>query len=217
MKIRSLYSLGAVSLLFALAGPSGGGAIEVRGTSPAYPDNILIPPDLNSIVGADFDGDMKPDVIVRTTAGKGYVLQIHFSTQIPSASLVFDGAGPGMRIVSRDLNRDNDEDLIVTNCTSPIPVAVFLGDGKGHFQPENPWNYIPVGLNSSSQFDSPKGHEDSASNTEDGRFSTSALCGVPSLLKLNLRPFPRSNTTDPAVQTAGFACGLRGPPSTLDL
>ncbi len=218
MRSSWLYVLGVTVLVSLLAWCVGETGLPTQRIRVAEPDIDRISTGFDPIAGADFDGDMKPDVIVGTAAGRGYVLQIQFSTRIPSASLAFEGVGPGMRVLSRDVNRDNDADLIVTSCTSLIPIAVFLGDGRGHFQPDNPWNYIPVGLNSPHSYDSPTNHEGPASNTtEDRRLSANALCRGLSVLKLDLRALTAHGTKGPAVQTAGFVRSLRGPPAPLSI
>ncbi len=212
-----LQGLGIALLAFLFAWPSGGIDSRARETSLAMPVDRQVPQDLNPIPGADFDGDMKPDVIVGTAAGSGYVLQIQFSTRLPAALLSFEGAGPGMKILSRDVNQDSDEDLIVTSCTSLIPIAVFLGDGKGHFLPDNPWNHVPSGLNSPRHYDSPAGHESNASNTEDRRFPGHALSTSFRLLRPAMQlvsSFGSEVSTDPIT---GSVPTLRGPPAALSL
>ncbi len=213
-----LYSLCVVALGILVGWPLAGINYRPNKLPPAEACDYRMSTGLGSIVGADFDGDMKPDTVVGTAAGRGYVLEIQFSTQIPSASLVFEGLGPGMRILSQDVNRDNDTDLIVTSCTSLIPIAVFLGDGKGHFQQDNPWNYVPVGLNSPYQYNSPSSHEGQASNTtENRRLSAIAWCRGYSDLELDFQSLPQTGIEFPVNQNPGFVCSLRGPPTTSNL
>ncbi len=218
MNIRWRCILGILVLGVLAGSPLGGISHAVHKRSLPELGENRVSASLGSIVGADFDGDMKPDVIVGTAAGRGYVLQIQFSTQIPSASLALDSAVPGMTVLSRDVNQDNDADLIVTSCTSLIPVAVFLGDGKGHFQPDNPWNYVPVGLNSSCGYGSPVGNDGPAGNTtEDRRFSDIAWCRDLPDIELDRQRAPLSVDRNPAARTAGFILPLRGPPAASDL
>ncbi len=218
MRSGSIYGLGVASLVSLLAWGLGANSFSAQGSSVVEPGNYHLATGFSSIVGADFDGDMKPDMIVGTAAGRGYVLQIQFSTQIPSASLALDSALPGMTVLSRDINQDNDADLIVTSCTSLIPVAVFLGDGKGHFQPDNPWNYVPVGLNSSRGYGSPSGNDGPAGNTtEDRRFSEIAWCRDLPDIELDRQRAPLSVNRNPAARTAGFILPLRGPPAASNL
>ncbi len=210
---RVCYCSGGILLALFLAWPLRGTSPLAGGTSPAEPKDCRISTGFNSLVGTDFDGDMKPDVVVETAAGRGHVLQIRFSSQIPTASLAFDGTGPGVRILSRDVNRDNDADLIITSCTSPVPIAVFLGDGKGHFQPDNPWNYVPFSLDSPYQFNSPTRQEGTASNTtEDRRISTGVLIRDLPDFEPNRQPLPPNRTEAPAIRIAKFVRPFRGPP-----
>ena len=213
-----LYSLIVPTLGFLAAWPVGVSTSLPLRAGSSETSNYRRSQVFSSIVGADFDGDMKPDVIVGTAAVRGYVLEIQFSTRIPSASLTLESAGPGMTVLSRDVNQDNDADLIVTSCTSLIPVAVFLGDGKGHFQPDNPWNYVPVGLNSPFTYGSPAGHEGPAGNTtEDRRFSTIAWCRNLADIELTPQRAPFSGKGYPATRTAEFVLPMRGPPAAFNL
>ncbi len=93
---------------------------------------------------ADFDGDSKPDLAVGSFRWPGYTIEIKFSSPVANAYLTLAEPGLGTRLLAYDIDHDSCEDLVVTNATSLLPVAVFLGDGKGHFQPGKPWLFLPL-------------------------------------------------------------------------
>ncbi len=217
MRSRLPCRLGLGAFAIACAVLAGGARPQSNLAITAPLRQSEIAPQSSLPIQADFDGDQKPDVAVGIAVGQGYVVQIQFSTERPSASLRLAGGVPGMRILSRDVNNDNDADLIVTSCTSLIPIAVFLGDGKGHFQPDNPWNYIPVGLNSPYQYDSPAGHEGPASNTEERRFRIGALRGSLAELRLDVEPCLTLGIKEPAIETVASVPTPRGPPASSNL
>jgi len=178
--------------------------------APAWPSEVG--PDLGSAIHADFDGDQKPDIVLGSAVGNSYFLQIRFSTDTPATSLRVSGGVSGIRILSRDVNQDNDEDLIVTSCTSPIPVAVFLGDGKGHFQPGNPWNFIPVGINSPCRYAPTTGHASAIGDSQQRRLPSGGLCGVFTPLKLRDKGSAACRAARSTTAPDCFGCVPRGPP-----
>ncbi len=105
--------------------------------------SIAVPPDFSAVT-ADFDGDTKPDFAIGNRTGPEYTLEVRFSSRIPSAFLSLANAGSGIKVIVCDVNRDSDPDLVVQGVASLIPVAVWLGDGKGHFRRSAPWNYLPI-------------------------------------------------------------------------
>jgi hypothetical protein len=217
MKNRMLLSFGLSTLVLVIAGLSAKIPGTAFRTGSTQLDDFPNLQDFNSTLNADFDGDTKPDMVVGTAAGRGFVVQVKFSTQVPPASLSFAGMAPWMRILSRDVNNDNDEDLIVTSCASLIPVAVFLGDGKGHFQPGNPWNFIPFGLNSSVLYESPKDGEGAVPNTEERLRPDGALRGLLSQVQLNAEPLIVPGSRVSTFESTAFVCTPRAPPALRSL
>jgi len=105
-----------------------------------------------AILNADFDGDSRPDVAVGTSHGLGYTIEIQFSAQMEKTYLTLANGGFGTRIFAWDVDKDSYPDLVVTSASSLLPIAVYLSDGKGHFQHGNPWSFLPFGLDTPYSF-----------------------------------------------------------------
>ncbi len=166
----------------------------------------------NCFLNADFDGDEKPDLAVGEGGEGGYTVQIHFTSDIPKTFLTFPVSGPGIRIVARDIDLDDDQDIIVTSATSDVPIAIWLGDGKGHFQPGDPWAYLPTHLNSPLQYrpnpflDFPPGL------TEESRIT--GLCpNIPASAQLQAGAWASEFSAKPSLQRWFFSLISRGPPA----
>ncbi len=98
-----------------------------------------------SAASADLDGDNQPDLAIGKRSGLlEYTVEIRFSSRIPSAFLRVANASAGISVIVCDVNRDNFPDVVVQAATSVIPVAIWLGDGKGHFREGVPWQYLPL-------------------------------------------------------------------------
>ncbi len=98
-----------------------------------------------STVSADLDGDNRPDIAIGQRSGLlEYTVEVRFSSQIPSAILRVASASAGISLSICDVNRDSYPDVVIRAATSVIPVAIWLGDGKGHFREGDPWQYIPL-------------------------------------------------------------------------
>lgn len=99
-----------------------------------------------AVVNADFDGDSRPDLAIGASNGSGYVIEIQLSTRPAKTYLTLAGGGVGTRLFAYDVDKDSCEDLVVTTATSLVPIAVYLGDGKGHFQEGAAWLFSPAVL-----------------------------------------------------------------------
>ncbi len=107
----------------------------------------------STVVNADFDGDSRPDVAVGNLRGLGYTIEIQFTTRTSKTLLTLAGVGIGTRIFACDVDRDSYQDLVVTTATSLLPIAVYLGDGKGHFQEGRPWAFLPFLLDAPYRYE----------------------------------------------------------------
>jgi hypothetical protein len=121
--------------LFLLAG-SAFASTDVREAAVTQP-RISLP-----FAIADFDGDLRPDLVaVRTGAGgvlrTDYWIQLQLSSAGRQTILVVAPAG-GLQVVARDVNGDHAPDLVLTTTWLNQPVAVFLNDGHGGFSRVDP-------------------------------------------------------------------------------
>jgi hypothetical protein len=80
---------------------------------------------------SDFDGDAQPDCAeldakrdIRLTFSNSAATQLHFESN----------AWDRGRLLAGDIDRDNDADLIWISLAQPESIAVWTGDGKGHFE-----------------------------------------------------------------------------------
>jgi hypothetical protein len=83
---------------------------------------------------ADFDGDHISDLAVARSEASFIRVEIHLSTEPHETSIHHSSAEPGIRLFVYDVDRDNDQDLIFASPASLSPPAVWLNDGKGHFE-----------------------------------------------------------------------------------
>ena len=85
---------------------------------------------------ADFDGDQKPDLAVAdlpTRSDAGVLRRITIVSGAPDGIPLCSGvAAESLR--ARDLDGDSDRDLVLVSPASG-PIAVWLNDGTGHFEP----------------------------------------------------------------------------------
>jgi hypothetical protein len=126
-----LYSAAILLLLLAVTGkgaPTSDSSLRTPGSAAAANAHFAI---------ADFDGDSQPDL---ATVQFGQVLAsharywIHF--QLSSGGRQFIGVTApvgGLELALRDVNGDQNLDLIVTTAWLKRPVAVLLNDGHGNF------------------------------------------------------------------------------------
>jgi hypothetical protein len=94
---------------------------------------------------ADFDGDSRPDMAITKmeAQGAGYVYWLEFDLSTrragdsaqqapgfpPAASSMF-----GLHLTPRDVDGDQDLDIVVTMGFARQPVAVWINDGQGGFE-----------------------------------------------------------------------------------
>ena len=138
------YLLGAAALL--------AGVRPVSPPSPARPDTASIATDAAvpafrlgtaarpfawATAVADFNRDGLPDTAVadrQSRVGRGYLYELRFSVSgLASRSVSFESAHPALTVSVRDVNHDNDLDVVVSEVVSRAVTNVWLNDGRGHF------------------------------------------------------------------------------------
>jgi hypothetical protein len=100
------------------------------------------------IAVADFTGDGNPDLATvvpdrfQSTAAQ-YVVEVQLS-EGGHQFLRMTAPFGGLRITAKDLTGDGNLDLVVHVGRSPVPAAVLLNDGHGHFSPAEPSAFARV-------------------------------------------------------------------------
>lgn len=127
--------------------------------APDIRDSALSQPRINpSFAIADFDGDLRPDLVAVET-GTGNVLRTDYWVQLQLSSaglqtiLIVAPAG-GLHVAARDVNGDHAPDLVVTTSWLEQPVAVFLNDGHGVFSRVDPGAFPDAFAESKSDWSS---------------------------------------------------------------
>jgi len=150
-----LLKLGILLLAFLTVEVPGRIALCAE-ASPASVREQVRPENETAIFNTDFDGDSWPDVAIGRSHGLAYTIEIQFSNQPAKTYLTLANGGVGTRIFAYDVDKDSHLDLVVTSATSLLPIAVYLGDGKGHFHEGSPCSFLPFGLDTPYQFQSGK-------------------------------------------------------------
>jgi len=93
---------------------------------------------------ADFDGDQVSDLAVKHSEASSIRVDIRLSTEPRETSILHRGGERGLRLLIYDVDRDNDPDLIFASLTSFAPPAIWLNDGKGHFELSGEFNVFSL-------------------------------------------------------------------------
>jgi hypothetical protein len=127
------------------------GASTTTSASPAQP---MPTPSMSTSSVSDFDSDNLPDLATSRYEIHGYTVEIDLSTQHQRTRFTVPGSGLMIRLLAIDLDHDSDQDLVITNALSSQPLAVWLGDGAGHFE-KGDLNSYPGDLRNSFGIDDP--------------------------------------------------------------
>jgi hypothetical protein len=83
----------------------------------------------------DVDGDKERDVVSARLVGGQYKIVVALSSRSDVITLSPPAGLVGFKIHVCDINKDSFQDIIVTAPTLAHPLAVWLGNGKGGFEP----------------------------------------------------------------------------------
>ncbi|MFN8006398.1 MAG: VCBS repeat-containing protein [Terriglobia bacterium] len=97
-------------------------------------------------IATDLDHDEQPDQAGLRFSENGYEVSVILHAHPESNSRLF---WPGSRraavgLVSCDVDEDGDQDLVLTSATSLFPLAIWIGDGAGHFVQANQGSFVPL-------------------------------------------------------------------------
>jgi len=194
-------------------------ALACLGSSSAIARDVvhatfLSSPDSAPSVLADFDGDQKLDLATLgpDKADESPLIAVEFgTTKSPVFTFLIRGAGNRLR--ARDLDGDNDRDLVLETAFR-VPLAVWINDGAGNFQQGNLESFRfqlshddPASIGSADAFGFPlRGGECSRRNA---LVSDTSVCG-PQLARATLLAKPFA----PLLVSNHHDIWTRGPPCT---
>jgi len=145
MKIVNRLKHAIPLFLFLLAGLAHATAL---GTAVAFADPASLSKDFSFLptrsISADFDGDHRPDLARGTYRGRAYCVEISFSAGKPPSSIALKSSYPDFSIFARDIDSDNDQDLVIVSASSSSPLAVWLNNDGGHFEQGNHWKWATL-------------------------------------------------------------------------
>jgi hypothetical protein len=170
-------------------------------------------------VFADLDGDRKPDLArveleSQRSAKTNYFIYVKLSAGTESAIGV-DGPIGGLRVAARDVNGDDNLDLIVTSNLDADFITVLLNDGHGNFTAAQPGDYIPPETES-DVLHGPLGTQ--ANRAAVGSMRTSHEDGIVEDVRYNptcSADVCSQPVIQPAVQQVVLLCLGRSPPAIV--
>jgi len=96
----------------------------------------------SSSIRSDFDGDGTADLAIGRFDGRRYHVEIQLSGAHSNTLLTSDQLDPGTYLLARDVDLDNDQDIVLVNYTSLLPLAIWLNNGKATFEQADPWSWL---------------------------------------------------------------------------
>jgi hypothetical protein len=95
-----------------------------------------------SLVVADFNGDGKPDLAVTNSGDSTLGILLGNGDGSFQAQTTFTANNQPIGLAVGDFNNDGKPDLVITNSPQYISytLGVFIGNGDGTFQPQQPYN-----------------------------------------------------------------------------
>lgn len=216
MRRCSLLNLG-ILLLTSLAVEVPGRIALCAEASPASVREQPQSENQTAIFNTDFDGDSRPDVAIGRSNGLGYIIEIQLSTQPAKTYLTLANGGVGTRIFAYDVDKDSHLDLVVTSATSLLPIAVYLGDGKGHFQKGSACSFLPFGLETPYRYESGKIPTNFVGLMPQTRFTAAVTSSRTAALGLEAGDWVRGELKIGLAQHYSSGRKSRGPPLSSPL
>jgi hypothetical protein len=161
---------------------------------------------------ADFDGDYIPDLAMGRNEHSCYQVEVQLSSERASAPVHQGHIDAGVKLFVYDIDQDDDQDLVLTSLTSLSPAAVWLNDGKGHFDETDVFTDFKMVCEHRSSLETESAQAEPASVTQDDdrpfdRSSVQQDCVVLSIASLLIRRW-----RDFAIELSPYHSSPRGPP-----
>lgn len=109
----------------------------------------------------DLDGDRKIDLVsarpaLRDSQGYTHEVSVRFGGPFENGSFTFHGRDASIRLSIRDIDGDQDRDIVILQARSSGVLGVWLNDGSGHFHEGDVANFRTALSNrDSAAFDVP--------------------------------------------------------------
>ena len=117
----------------------------------------------------DLDGDRKIDLVsarpaLRDSLGYTHEVSVRFGGPFENGSFIFHGRDASIRLSIRDIDGDQDRDIVILQARSSGVLGIWLNDGSGHFHEGDVANFRSVLSNrDSAAFEFPALDRDTSS------------------------------------------------------
>jgi hypothetical protein len=173
-------------------------------------------------VFADLDGDQKPDLALvemqsQRSAKSNYSIHVKLSAGAESAIAVNAPMG-GLRVAARDVNGDDNLDLIVTSNLDGHFIEVLLNDGRGNFSQAAPGDFPQLEKECDVVLSSPAGPQADRATLASVRSSLDeGVVQSCDFEQLSSSDFWARATVRPALLRAALSHNGRSPPFQVAL
>ena len=120
-----------------------GGGLSLAAAAPATHDlpNAIDSPTVSGWVLADLNGDQNVDLATARSGrhdANGYTQEVSITLgAFQQTSFHFLSPGAKIELSSRDVDGDQDRDLVILEPVSREPIGVWINDGAGYFHEGN--------------------------------------------------------------------------------
>jgi hypothetical protein len=134
----------------------------------------------------DLDGDRKIDLVsaspaLRDSQGYTHEVNVRFSGPFENGSFTFHGRDASIRLSIRDIDGDQDRDIVILQARSFGVLGVWLNDGSGHFHQGDLANFrTSLSNRDSTALDVPSFKRDSSSAIFEQNIDPADLAGAAS-------------------------------------